>query len=136
MSRRVCVGAATVLVAASVVAGCGAVEPAPVDAGQVPHRTAFETVSVRIELLPAPGPAARSDAGPRRETVRLGSQVEVVAPPGMAGRLHVRGTEVVSGPGTGVALRFRADDPGTFVVEAEETGLPLVVLEVLPDAGT
>lgn len=125
--------AASMLVAAAIVAGCGAVEPATVDAVPVPHRTAFETMSVRIELLPAEG----SDAAPRWETVRLGSQVEVVAPPGLVGQMHVRGTDVVSGPTArdAGALSFQADDPGTFVVEADETGLPLVVVEVLPDAG-
>ncbi|GAY12591.1 hypothetical protein TOK_1079 [Pseudonocardia sp. N23] len=50
----------------------------------------------------------------------------------MVGQLHVQGFEIFSTTTTQRELRFRADDPGTYVVEADETGQQLVVLEVLP----
>ncbi|WP_098960994.1 hypothetical protein [Pseudonocardia sp. N23] len=86
-------------------------------------------MSVRIELLPV---AADTPQEPRREVVQAGSQVEIVAPTGMVGQLHVQGFEIFSTTTTQRELRFRADDPGTYVVEADETGQQLVVLEVLP----
>jgi hypothetical protein len=123
------VGVALVGCADAAVAPSGPVpEPSPAP-------TAFETVIIRIELLPASPELAPI---PRREVVPVGSEVEIIAPAGLEGQMHVRGFEVVSTSTAGEPgqLRFRADEAGTFLVEAELTGQTLVVLEVLPGQAT
>ncbi|AEA26516.1 hypothetical protein Psed_4358 [Pseudonocardia dioxanivorans CB1190] len=118
------------LVAVSVVSGCGA-EPAgpPQEEARSPlGRTAAESLTVRVELATR-DPAI---AEVRRETVLLGSDVEVVAAPGPPGRMHVRGFETTSTPLEPGVLRFRADTAGALVVEDEETGLALLLIEVVP----
>ncbi|WP_132975628.1 hypothetical protein [Pseudonocardia dioxanivorans] len=120
--------AVATLVAASLVSGCGA-EPtgSPQEEARSPlGRTAAESLTVRVEL------AARDPATEvRRETVLLGSDVEVIAVPGRPGRMHVRGFETTSAPPDPGVLRFRVDTAGALVVEDEETGLALLLIEVV-----
>ncbi|WP_433557610.1 hypothetical protein ACQPWY_01530 [Pseudonocardia xinjiangensis] len=115
--------AATLVVAALAVGGCGS-------AGSGPAAPAVTADGVqRVEVAVAGGAVT---GGVRRFAVPLGSTVEVVVASDVADEVHLHGYDrtayVTAGATT--TLRFVADLPGVFDVELEQRSLPLTQLQV------
>jgi hypothetical protein len=121
--------AATGTVATSTEATTVPTDTAPVSPQPAPTDTSAANPTFRVDV-PAEGPSSV-----QRLDAKQGQQVTIVVTTGDHWNIHLHGYDILlhTGPGLPPAkFQFRADAPGSFEMEIEDTETPIAELRVNP----
>ena len=106
-------------------------EAPPATTEAPPATTSEGPETVRLEYVIVGG---KPQGGISRDSVDLGSDVVVTVTSDVADEVHVHGYDLMAdvAPGSPATIRFKADAPGRFEIELENTGVQIAELEVRP----
>ena len=96
-----------------------------------PATTAQGTATIRINYVVVGG---KPRGGIARDSIDQGRNVVISVTSDVADEVHVHGYDLMAdvAPGAPATIRFKADAPGRFEIELENTGVQIAELEVRP----
>jgi hypothetical protein len=143
-TRSLLVLAATSLLSAGLIA-CGSGDDKTTSSAQTPAATTDQTTpttdtGTTTEETPAPADdgdvitvkGGQPQGGVKKLKAKQGDQVKITVESDQDGEIHLHGYDIMkdAGPGSPAEFDFKADIPGIFTIEVEDTGTEIGELEV------